>query len=85
MVCVNDAVELAVDSWVEPLVHVTVTSFRLEEHMRGTLFPSSGDDVPLGDRVGGLNTGDKKCEYNYYHIHTYIHTNKQINTLVAHT
>ena len=82
MVCVSDAVELAVASWVEPLVHVTVKSVRVEEHMRATLVPSICDVVPLGFRVGGLNTEDKKYEYiiiintnhmyyTYIHIHTW--------------
>ena len=31
IVCISDEVEEAVASWVEPLVHVTVRSFRLEE------------------------------------------------------
>ena len=56
IVCVSDEVEEAVASWVDPLVHVTVRSFRLEEHERGTFVPSTGDVDPLGLSVGEFNT-----------------------------
>ena len=53
IMCVSDEVEGALASWVEPLVHVTVTSCRLEVQERGTFAPSTG---PLGLSVGGLST-----------------------------
>ena len=56
IVWVSDEVEEAVASWVEPLVHVTVRSFMLEEQERGTLVPSTIDVDPLGLSVGGLST-----------------------------
>ena len=60
IVCVSDEVEEALASWVEPLVHVTVRSFWLEEQERGTLAPSTTDVEPLGLSVGGLNTKKNK-------------------------
>ena len=60
IVCVSDEVEEALASWVEPLVHVTVRSFWLEEQERGTLAPSTTDVEPLGLSVGGLNTKKKQ-------------------------
>ena len=56
IVCVSDEVEGALASWVEPLVHVTVTSCRLEVQERGTFAPSTGDVDPMGLSVGGLST-----------------------------
>ena len=56
IVCVSDEVEEAVASWVDPLVHVTVRSFRLEEQESGTLAPSTTDVEPFGLSVGGLST-----------------------------
>ena len=56
IVRVSDEVEEALASRVEPLIHVTVRPFRLEEQERGTFDPSTGDVVPLGLSVGGLNT-----------------------------
>ena len=56
IVCASDEVEEALASWVEPLVHVTVRSFRLEKQERGTLVPSTTDVDPLGLSVGGLST-----------------------------
>ena len=59
IVCISDEVEEAVASWVDPLLHVTKRSFWLEEQERGTFDPSTGDVVPLGLSVGGLNTKNR--------------------------
>ena len=56
IVWASDEVEEAVASWVDPLLHVTVRSFTLEEQERGTLAPSTTDVDSLGLSVGGLST-----------------------------
>ena len=61
-VWVSDDVEEAVASWFDPLVHVMVRSFRLEEHERRILDPSTGDVVSLGLSVGGFNTKELDIE-----------------------
>ena len=66
IVCVSDEVEEAVASWVDPLVHVTMRLFRLEEQERGTLLaPSTTDVDPLGLSEGGLNTKGQCTLLNY--------------------
>ena len=71
IVCVSDEVEEALASWVEPLVHVTVRSFWLEEQERGTLAPSTTDVEPLGLSVGGLNTKKTKKKQKKQDIELY--------------
>ena len=63
IVWVSDEVEEAVASWVEPLVHVMVRSFRLGEQERGTLAPSTTDADPLGLSAGGLNTKKRTLHF----------------------
>ena len=53
-------------SWVKPLIHVTVRSFRVEEQERGTLAPSTTDVDPFGLSVGGLNTNIKDRTFALY-------------------
>ena len=65
IMCISDEVEETLASWVEPLFHVIVTSFRLEEQERGTFAPSTTDFDPLGLSVGGLKT-KKKCKTLYF-------------------